>query len=951
VVLLSAGLLATLAVTREAHRSLAAASRREFEFAGHEINLRIAERLQAHERILRSGVGLFAVSQSVHRIDWYTFVQTLQIDRQLPGIQGVGYTEVITPRDLASHEQRIRSEGFPQYRVWPPGDRDLYSAIIFLEPFIGRNLRAFGYDMLSEAKRHEAMMRACDENTAALTAKVTLVQETTNNVQAGTLMFHPVYAGGKPVTTAAERRASLQGWVYSPYRMTDLMEGILGGWASSFGMNIRLRVFDGEEIAAEALLYDSQPERPAVGGAPQDFTLQKPITCAGRRWTLLVTQPGLHGEFLRNGSVWRVAAVGTALSLLLAGLLHSLLNTRHSAQRMAQRLTADLQYASGRLALATEAGGVGIWDYEVKSETLIWDDQMIRLYGITRPQFSGKYEAWRMAVHPDDRQRAEAELQSALRGEREFDTEFRVVWPIGAIRHLQAQSRVHRDPEGRPLRVVGTNWDITSRKESEAALREREENFRAFFQSITDMIMVATREGRILFTNTAVGQTLGYGDEELAALTILELHPVDKRAEAVEIFGGMLRGERSSCPLPLERKDGSRVPVETRVWFGQWNGADCIFGISKNLSAEIEAQQRFERLFRSNPALLALSSLPGGRFFDVNASFLKALGYSQAEVIGRTATDLALFPDPDQRSAIEGFQRSRTRVADLEVQVRRQDGATLATLYSGEVITSQRQEFLLTVMIDITERKRVEEELLRTLARERELSALKSTFVSMVSHEFRTPLSAILSSAEMLEDFYDRLSEEKRQAYFQLIRREVQRLASMLQDVLLQGQLDAGRVQYSAKPVDVDALCREVVARVQATFPKHPPVQYEIRTPHARTLTDENLLERMLSNLLSNALKYSPNLTPVRFTVRFDRDTWLFEVRDQGLGIHSDDLPSLFSAFRRGGNVGTIKGSGVGLYIVKKCADLQGGRVELETRLGTGSTFTVHLPWQRADPS
>ena len=764
---------------------------------------------------------------------------------------------------------------------------------------------------------------------------------------------------------------------------------------------------------------------------------------------------------------------GPFLSLLLAGLVHSLQNTRYNARRLARRLTADLQHTTERLALATEAGGVGTWDYDATTNALVWDDQMFRLYGITRARFSGAYEAWSAGLHPDDRRRAEAEFQQALREEKEFNTEFRVLWPDGTVRNIHALARVHQNVTGQPVRMLGTNWDITeikqaedalaaetmrrrmlfeqspdgcvildpqtarflefntaahqqlgysceefaqltvmdvevnetaaesraridevlrcgkadaetrqrtrqgelrdvhvtaqivqvlsrpvyyciwrditARKQTETLLIESEANFRTFFESMTDMIVVGTPDGRILFTNAAVPRTLGYSPEELAGMRLLDLHPADKRLEAETIVTAMFRGERSSCPLPLGRKDGGLVPAETRVWFGRWDGQDCIFGISKNLTTEQEAQQRFERLFRNNPTVMALSSLPDRRFTDVNDTFLKTLGYSRGDIIGKTTDDIALFVHPEQQVAVANTLEKDGLIVNFELQVRCKNGNVLDGLFSGDVISSQGQNYFLTVMVDITERKRAEAELLRTLTTERELSALKNNFASMVSHEFRTPLSTILGAAEMLEDFYDRLVPEKRADYFQTIRLETQRLTGMLQDVLLQGQLEAGRMRFQPRSTDVVALCRDVVARVQTAFPKHPPLHFETTAPALRTLADVTLLERVLSNLLTNAFKYSPALTPVRFSVRCVGEEWEMQVQDQGIGILEADQATLFSAFRRGGNVGNVKGTGVGLYITKKCAELHGGRVVFRSQAGQGSTFLFAFPWRPAE--
>jgi PAS domain S-box-containing protein len=261
--------------------------------------------------------------------------------------------------------------------------------------------------------------------------------------------------------------------------------------------------------------------------------------------------------------------------------------------------------------------------------------------------------------------------------------------------------------------LIGVSRDITERKVAAEALKESESNFRTFFESMTDMIMVSTPDGQLLFTNKAVERKLGYSAKELASMPVLDLHPADKRNEAKEIFSAMLKGEQDSCPLPVATKSGALVPVETRVWFGRWNGTDCIFGISKDLSAEQEAQQRFERLFRNNPSLMALSTLPERHFCDVNDAFLKTLGYSLDEVIGKTAAELDMFPNPEQQTAVAEKLRVNGRITDFELHVRRRDGVILNGLFSGEMISSQGRQYFLTVMIDITERKAAEERLLQ----------------------------------------------------------------------------------------------------------------------------------------------------------------------------------------------------------------------------------------------
>ncbi len=329
-----------------------------------------------------------------------------------------------------------------------------------------------------------------------------------------------------------------------------------------------------------------------------------------------------------------------------------------------------------------------------------------KFVGRTREQIIGKtdYDLFPKEVADSFRSYDKRMLESReLRHNEEW-----VDYPDGSKVLLDTIKTPYWGPDGLLIGVLGISRNITARKLAEKALRESETNFRAFFESMNDMIMVGTPEGRILFANAAVTQTLGYDAKELAAMQILGLHPAENRREAEAVYAAMAKGERTTCPLPLARKDGILVPVETRTWLGRWNGTDCIFGISKNLTAEQEAQQRFERLFRNNPAPMALSSLPERHFSDVNDAFLKTLGYSRDDIIGKTAVEIGLFPNDPNLAVITEQLQAHGRFAGYEIQVRRKDGGMLDGLFAGEIISSQGRQHLLTVMSDITARKQME---------------------------------------------------------------------------------------------------------------------------------------------------------------------------------------------------------------------------------------------------
>ncbi len=188
----------------------------------------VRDRVAQYEQILWGGTAFFASGTTVDRRAWRAFVDAQRIHERFPGMLGVGFSLRVPRAQLARHTASVRAEGFPNYAVWPGGARDEYHAIIYLEPFSGSNLRAFGYDMSTNPVQRTAMERARDTGLPAVSGKVVLVQETSKDAQPGFLMYVPVYANGMPHATIAERRAALIGFVYSPFTVNDLMAGMFG---------------------------------------------------------------------------------------------------------------------------------------------------------------------------------------------------------------------------------------------------------------------------------------------------------------------------------------------------------------------------------------------------------------------------------------------------------------------------------------------------------------------------------------------------------------------------------------------------------------------------------------------------------------------------------------------------------------------------------------------------
>ena len=256
VAILIIGIVLTIAAAIYTKKESETVAKHEFALVCNEIRTKITTRLYSHAQLLRSGSAFFAGSDAVTRNDWKIFVENSRLNKNIPGIQGVGFSVIIKKELLQQHIQQIIKEGFPDYTVRPAGDREIYTSIIYLEPFADRNLRAFGYDMYSEPARRKAMEQARDHDAAALSGKVILVQETDIDVQAGTLMYVPVYRNGLPINSIEERQAAIIGWVYSPFRMVDMMKGILGSRDLNDNNKIHLQVYDNDSISQNSLLFE-----------------------------------------------------------------------------------------------------------------------------------------------------------------------------------------------------------------------------------------------------------------------------------------------------------------------------------------------------------------------------------------------------------------------------------------------------------------------------------------------------------------------------------------------------------------------------------------------------------------------------------------------------------------------------------------------------------------------
>lgn len=251
---------------------------------------------------------------------------------------------------------------------------------------------------------------------------------------------------------------------------------------------------------------------------------------------------------------------------------------------------------------------------------------------------------------------------------------------------------------------------------------------------------------------------------------------------------------------------------------------------------------------------------------------------------------------------------------------------------------------------DSNESKRVAAEISKVLSKEKELGELKSGFVTMTSHEFRTPLATILSSTELLEHYSHKWTEEKKLSHLQRIQVAVKHMTELLNDVLLIGKAEAGKLEFEPTPLNLVQFCRDLVEDNQVSTDNHT-IAFCSQGQCTNACMDQKLLRHILVNLLSNAIKYSPQGGTVHFDLVCNQEVVTFQVRDEGIGVPVADQAELFAPFHRASNVGTISGTGLGLAIVKKSVDLHNGKLTVESEVGVGTTFIVTIPLNKSDVS
>ena len=494
--------------------------------------------------------------------------------------------------------------------------------------------------------------------------------------------------------------------------------------------------------------------------------------------------------------------------------------------------------------------------------------------------------------------------------------------------------------------------EIIERQWVEKALWESKERFRNLVETSSDWTWEIDEFGIYTYVCPKVYDILGYEPEEIWGKTIFDLMPKEEAWRVASILGAIVAKQEPFICIEntFIHKNGHLAILEcSGVPYFDPHG---LFQGYRGVNRDITERKRAESVLRQQALVfenieegLIITDLQG-RIIDWNRGAQRMFGYSKEEALGKTP---AFLHTPEEGAVLTQQILLTVSQDDRwagEIQFIRQDGTEgiCETIVVPVENQSGERVAIISVNHDITQRKQAEIEIRKALEKEKELSELKTRFLSMASHDFRTPLATILSSSELLKYYSHRFNDDEKLKYLNKIQGQVANMTHLLDDVLFLGKAESGRINLKFISLNLPAFCRELIDEISTTKTQIHNIEFECNADSLFVEVEQTLIRKIIINLLSNAVKYSPQSSIVKLILTDEIQQIIIKIADQGIGIPLSEQPHLFEIFHRASNVGNVSGTGLGMAIVKEAVDLHGGTISFESKEGVGTMFTICIP-------
>jgi PAS domain S-box-containing protein len=934
----------------------------------------LQNRIDSYGSALLGAAGFIQGSIAVSRDEWRTYVETVRVQDNFPGINGLGWIQRVATRDLERFLADIRADGAPGFQIRPdPAGAETPNYIItFLEPE-APNSAALGLNIAFEANRFAAAERARDSGAVAMSGRVVLVQD--EKQSPGFLLLYPIYHRALPSETVEQRRSALRGWTYAPFIASEFLEGLTHSQSSDF----RLSIHDGTHETPDTLFYaGSTPisQRP-------EFSVRRTLNIMQRQWTLVWRSTPAFERAERSTNPTYILVGGLLFTALLALLLVVLTVRRVEhieqmvgARRFALPMLVFLVIGAGSIALYSKLRSQeGSFVTEQVRNEASKIESVLRNQAQERVASLGRMAArWTNAAGtPFHLWRADAASHVAqlpgLKALEWIDADHRVRWvePLagnesvvgldiqydsqraGALAGAAQRRRATLTPpldlkQGYPAFIaylpVSRNGEFDGFIAGVFAI---EDFFTAAMRSEASDAFTTTvlHQGRVHFSNAPPGvPAMPAGPSTVERQLRIEDQDWTLRVAPTAAF---VSAQQSSLP-PLVLAAGMLVAALAAL-------SVRYILISRLKSAHLAKSLALNAGIISSSAHLVIAIDPEYRIMTFNRAAEVALGYRAADVIGHRA--IPRFLDPAELE-----ERARTLSAELgreipvgpgiftEIPLRdgletrewtfvRQDGSRFPV---NVVITPLRDdEGTLTGFLGVIEDIRVRKEVER----------LKSEFTAVVSHELRTPLTSIRGSLGLILGALSASLPQKVRDLLEIAQSNCERLVLLINDILDIEKFSAGQMRFDLHTLPLAGVTLQAVEANEG-YARRFNVRIDLAPvdPDCQVSVDPDRFVQVMSNLLSNAVKYSPQGGQVRVWGERRGEHVRVNVRDQGPGIPEDFRGRIFEKFSQADASTTREkgGTGLGLHIARRFVEHMHGRIGYESEPGRGSTFWIELP-------
>ena len=943
---LAIALLFTGATTSYVSVTAKANDKLRFENTGERAKQDIQTQFETYITLLRASSGLFAASDRISRSEFAAFVNRLRLKERYPGVQGIGFSVRVQPGERAALTAALQQQGIKNFNIRPDFARNEYHAIIYLEPLDRRNKAAIGYDMFSEKVRQAAMIRARDTATPTASGKVTLVQEIDRQKQAGFLLYVPVYRNGTIPDNVAQRQRDLLGFVYSPFRADDLIQGVFGGDKHP---GIDFAIYEGKDISPENLLHNAKIAANNPNYQPS-FQQESTIDIAGRTWSIVFSSRPEFGLSSETRLVPYIGFVGIAIAFILFGVTRSLVVARNAAEKSSE----ELRESSTRLRFALDAAQLGDWDLDIATKIARRNIQHDRIFGYDTLLPDWSYEIFLSRVHPDEREYVDCQFQQTLATNVDWEFECRVVWDDNSIHWIWATGSVYHNPEGKPIRLIGIVKEISDRKLLQEALKQKVVEQEVLLDSIPAVVFYKDLEAKYIAINRRGAEVINKPIAEIIGKTDNNFFPQDQATafnhDDREVMD--LGKPKRSIEEPVTGADGKTIWAITykAPYFNSQGEVAGLVGITMDISDRKIAEIERDRFFTLSLDLLCICGFDG-YFKRINPAFEKILGYTSADILAKPFLD---FVHPEDVTATTN-EVDKLAIGEpsnyFENRYQCKDGSYRWLAWT--VFPVVEEGLMYAAAHDITTRKAIEIERERLLESEQTARAtaeaanrMKDEFLATLSHELRTPLNAMVGWIQLLRT--RKFDETTTAKALETIDRNTKSLQQLIEDILDVSRIITGKIRLDFAYISLQPIVESALETVQsAAQAKNIRLEFYVAPEVNRVQGDSSRLQQVLWNLLSNAVKFTPKGGRVEVRLEVYNSRVQISIKDSGQGISSDFLPYVFERFRQedGTTTRTYGGLGLGLAIVRHLVELHGGTVKAESEgIDKGSTFIVTLP-------